>query len=87
MTNTMTRTVRVFYRIKPELLSRFNAVFKGRDRSRVIERLMERAIEEREAEVVAAVLLVETDPDFAPVRAVSDDVDSLSAETASFHLP
>lgn len=82
----MTRTIRVLYSIKPELVSRFNAVFKGRDRSRVVERLMERAIEEREAEVVAAVRLIETDPDFAPVRAVSDDVDALSAEMAADHL-
>jgi len=44
---------------------------------------MERAIEERESEVVAAVRLVETDPDFAPARAVSADVDGLSVETAS----
>ena len=83
----MTQTVRVLYSIKPELVRRFNVLFKGRERSRVIERLMERAIEEREAEVVAAVRLVETDPDFAAVRAVSDDVDALSAETAASHLP
>ena len=86
MKNTMT-TIRVLYSINPELARRFNAVFKGRDRSRVVERLMERAIEERESEVVSAVRLVETDPDFAPARAVSDDVDALSAETAASHLP
>ena len=83
MKNTMSHTVRVLYSIRPELVSRFNAVFKGRERSRVVERLMERAIEERESEVVAAVRLVETDPDFAPARAVSADVDALSVETAS----
>ena len=85
MKNTMSHTVRVLYSIRPELVSRFNAVFKGRERSRVVERLMERAIEERESEVVAAARLVETDPDFAPVRAVSSDVDALSEDTAS-HL-
>jgi hypothetical protein len=78
----MSRTVRVFYSIRPELVSRFNAVFKGGERSRVVERLMERAIEERESEVVAAVGLVETDPDFAAARAVSADVDALSADMA-----
>ena len=47
---------------------------------------MERAIAEREAEVVSAALRIETDPDFADVRAISDEVDALSADTAAKHL-
>ena len=54
--------------------------------SRAIEQMMERAIAEREAEVVSAALRIETDPDFADVRAISDEVDALSADTAAKHL-
>jgi hypothetical protein len=84
--NLMAQTVRVLYSIRPEILGRFNSVFKGWQRSRAIEQLMERAIAEREAEVVSAARRIDTDPDFADVRAISDEVDSLSAETAAKHL-
>ena len=75
----MTQTVRVLYSIRSDILGRFNNMFKGRQRSRAIEQMMERAIAEREAEVVSAALRIETDPDFADVRAISDEVDALSA--------
>ena len=48
----MSATKRVLYSVNSEVASRFNATFKGRDRSRVIERFMVQAIDEREAEVV-----------------------------------
>jgi len=86
MAKLMAQTVRVLYSIRPDILGRFNSVFKGRQRSRAIEQLMERAIAEREAEVVSAARRIETDPDFADVRAISDEVDALSAETAAKHL-
>ena len=84
--NLVTQAVRVLYSIRPDILGQFNSMFKGRQRSRAIEQLMERAIAEREAEVVAAARRIETDPDFADVRAISDEVDTLSAETAAKHL-
>jgi len=82
----MGRTARALYSIRPEVLGRFNTLFKGRDRSRAVERLMERAIAEREDEVIAAARLIETDPDFEEARAISDEVDALAAETAARHL-
>src|SRR5271169_4313003 len=72
----MAQTVRVLYSIRSDVLGRFNNMFKGRQRSRAIGQLMERAIAEREAEVVSAARQIETDPDFADVRAISDEVDA-----------
>ena len=82
----MSQTARALYSIRSEVLGRFNTLFKGRERSRTVERLMERAIAEREDEVTAAARLIETDPAFAEVRAISGEVDALAAETAARHL-
>jgi hypothetical protein len=74
-------TKRVLYSIQSEVVSRFNAVFKGRDRSRMVEQLMIQAIEARENEVAAAAKLIETDPAFAHYRQVSEWVDAQAIET------
>jgi len=63
-------------------VARFNAALK----SSAAERWTERAIAEREDEVIAAALLIETDPDFARLRVISEEVDGLAAETAARHL-
>lgn len=77
----MPSTKRVLYSIHPEVVERFNALFKGRERSRVVERLMLQAINEREAEVVAAAKLIENDPAFAEYREVSEWVDAQAVDT------
>ena len=77
----MPTTKRVLYSIHSEVVSRFNTLFKGRDRSRVVERLMIQAIEARENEVVAAAKLIETDPAFAHYRQVSEWVDAQATDT------
>ena len=77
----MPTTKRVLYSIQSEVVSRFNAVFKGRERSRVVEQLMIQAIEARENEVVAAAKLIETDPAFAQYRQVSEWVDAQAIDT------
>jgi hypothetical protein len=77
----MPTTKRVLYSIHPEVLSRFNALFKGRDRSRAIESLMLKAINEREQEVVAAAKLIETDPAFSEYHEVSDWADAQAVDT------
>jgi len=76
----MSATKRVLYSVNSEVASRFNAMFKGRDRSRVIERLMAQAIDEREAEVVAAAKLLEIDPAFAEYREISQWTDAQAVE-------
>lgn len=79
----MPATKRVVYSIDSEVAARFEATFKGRERSRAIERLMVRALAERESEVVAAARLVETDPAFAEATAVSDWSDAQAADLLS----
>ena len=74
-------TKRVLYSIHPEVLSRFNALFRGRERSRVVEQLMIKAINEREAEVVAAAKLIETDPAFSQYQEVSEWADAQAIDT------
>ena len=74
-------TKRVLYSIHSEVLSRFNALFKGRERSRVIEQFMLKAISERENEVVAAAKLIETDPAFSQYREVSEWADAQAIDT------
>ncbi len=76
----MSATKRVLYSVDAEVASRFNAMFKGRDRSRVIERFMVQAIDEREAEVVAAAKLLETDPAFTEYHEVSEWTDAQAVE-------
>jgi hypothetical protein len=76
----MSATKRVHYLVASDVAARFNAIFKGRDRNRVIERLMVQAINEREAEVVAAAKLVETDPEFAECREISAWADRRAVE-------
>jgi hypothetical protein len=79
----MPPTKRVLYSVDSEVAARFEAAFKGRERSRAIERLMLRALGEREAEVVAAAKLVETDPSFAEAAAVSEWADAQAVDLLS----
>ena len=74
---------RVVYSVDSEVAARFEATFRGRERSRAIERLMRRALAERESEVVAAAKLVESDPAFAEAAAVSEWSDAQAVELLS----
>jgi hypothetical protein len=77
----MPTTKRVLYSIHPDVLDRFNALFRGRERSRMIERFMLSAIKERENEVVAAAKIINTDPAFAEYREVSEWADAQAIDT------
>lgn len=77
----MSSTKRVLYSIHPEVVERFNALFKGRERSRMVEKFMLQAINERAAEVVAAAKLIETDPAFAEYRDLSEWGDAQAVDT------
>jgi hypothetical protein len=68
----LSATKRAVYSVDSDVAARFDATFKGRERSRAIERLMVRALAERESEVVAAASLVETNPAFAGAGALSE---------------
>lgn len=72
----MSATRRAVYSIRSEVLDRFNAAHQGRERSRVIERLMLRALEVEENEIAAAVAQIESDPELATYREVSDWADA-----------
>jgi hypothetical protein len=79
----MPATKRVVYSVDSEVAARFEATFMGRERSRAIERLMLRALAERESEVVAAAQLIETDHSFAEAAAVSNWADAQAADLLS----
>lgn len=62
-------STRVIYSIDPQILSRFNAMFAPRERSKVVEKLMADTLAARERELEALALELESHPDFAQVRA------------------
>ena len=64
--------LRASFTIAPEVLRKFNEVVPSGERSRLIERLMERALIERRARLEAIAEEFETHPDFAEARSVSD---------------
>jgi hypothetical protein len=77
----MPATKRVLYSIHSDVLSRFNALYKGRDRSRMVEQFMLQAIEARASEVAAAAKLIERDPAFAEYQEVSEWADAQAVDT------
>jgi hypothetical protein len=62
-------TGRASYTIESEVLTRFNEMVPSGERSRVIERLMKRALIERGSKLEAIAEEFATHPDFAEVRA------------------
>ena len=76
----MATTSRAIYTINPDLLSRFNALFAPRERSKVVEQLIRKALAERESGLLEAARKIESDPRFAAIRAVSDDIDRIAGE-------
>ena len=76
----MATASRAIYSINADLLSRFNALFAPRERSKVVEQMIQKALIERESGLLEAARLIESDPRFAAIRAVSDDIDRIAGE-------
>lgn len=76
----MSTASRAIYSIDPHLLSRFNAMFAPRERSKVVERLMQSVLDQREQALLEAAHRIESDPTLASIRAVSDDIDCIAGE-------
>lgn len=76
----MSTASRAIYSINADLLGRFNALFPPRERSKIVERMIQKALEEREHDLIEAVRKIETDPRFAAIREVSDDVGRVAGE-------
>ncbi len=72
---------RAVYSIKPDVLTRFNALYASRERSKLVEQFLREKVNERERSFVDAARQIETDPELSAIRDVSDDVDALAAET------
>lgn len=76
----MATASRAIYSINPDVLSRFNALFPPRERSKVVEQMIQRALAERESGLLEAARKIESDPRFAAIREVSDDIDRIAGE-------
>ena len=72
---------RAVYSIKPSVLARFNTLYPSRDRSKLVEQFLRHKVSEKEQAFVEAARLIENDPQYASIREVSDDMDSLTSET------
>ena len=73
-------STRVIYSIDPQILSRFNAMFAPRERSKVVEQMIQRALSERESGLLEAARKIESEPRFAAIREVSDDIERIVGE-------
>ena len=76
----MATASRAIYSINPDLLGRFNAQFAPRERSKVVEQLIQQPLAARESGLLEAARKIESDPRFAAIRAVSDDGDRIAGE-------
>ena len=74
----MSNTARAVYSINADLLSRFNARFAPRERSKVVEQMIQKTLRQREPSPLAAARKIESDARFASIRAVSDDIDRIA---------
>ncbi len=78
-------TARALFSINEDLLALFRAVVPSGERSKTIEKLMREEIEQRESareqRMAELAAMVETDPDFSDIRAVSLEVDALAGES------
>lgn len=71
MTTSATTVLRASYSIEPSVLRRFNETIPPRERSGVVQSLMEKALIEREKSLEMIASEFETHPDFATVRETS----------------
>ncbi len=72
---------RAVYSIKPQVLTRFNTLYRVGERSKLVERFLDEKVREKEQAFVDAARLIERDPALRAVRGVSRDVDALAGET------
>jgi hypothetical protein len=77
----MPATTRVLFSLNPDVVARFNRIYKGRERSRMVERFMIEAIDARENRVVAAAKLIASDPAFREYDDVADWADAQAIDT------
>lgn len=79
----MPATKRAVYSIRTDILDRFNAAYQGRERSKMIERMMLRALDAEENDIAAAAAQIESDPELASYRETSDWADANAVDTFS----
>ncbi|HXY59444.1 MAG TPA: hypothetical protein VEH76_12790 [Methylocystis sp.] len=74
------RALRASYTIEPEVLQKFNEMVPSGERSRVIQKLMQEALSERERQLEAIAKEFESHPDFAQARADCEAFDATVAD-------
>jgi hypothetical protein len=67
-------TTRVLFSVNDDVMARFRELVPFRERSKTVERFM------RDLHIERLANLVETDPQYADLRAVSGDVDAVAGE-------
>jgi hypothetical protein len=72
--------LRASYTIEPEVLLKFNEMVPAGERSQLVQRLMEKALAERQKQLEAIAAEFETHPDFAKARADGEDFDATVAD-------
>lgn len=77
-------TTRVLFSINDEIMDLFRAVVPSRERSKTIEKFMREEVERRSAareqRIEQLATMVETNPEFAEIRALSVDVNAVAGE-------
>ncbi len=78
-------TTRVLFSINDEIMAMFRTAVPASERSKTIEKFMKEEVERREMQreqrIEQLAQMVETDPAYAEVRAVSQDVDGVAGES------
>jgi len=74
---------RVVFSIDADVLARFNRLYRPKQRSEVVERLMIQALEANAAEVGDAAMKIATDPSYREYDIVSDWADAQAIDTLS----
>jgi len=77
-------TIRVLFSLSDEVMARFRAVVPYRERSKVVESLLQKELDAREKEcdrrLEDVARMVESHPDFAQVRRDADDIERIAGE-------
>ena len=77
-------TARVLFSIDDEIMAMFRSAVPARERSKTIEKFMQEEVARRETQrdqrIEQLAKLIETDPAYAEVRAVSESVDAVAGE-------
>ena len=69
-------TQRAFYSINDDVLERFNALVPPHRRSRTVQELIAKHVDEHDSKLIQAARLIETDPEYAGLKEVSEDADA-----------